>query len=242
MVKKSISSMFVLFLVMAGIAFGQTVDDIVKKSIEARGGYDKIKSINTYKMTGKVMAQGMEMPIIMIKKRPNLTRMDISMQGQTMVQAYDGETAWMINPFMGDPTPQTMPETQAKSMKEDADFDGQLVDYKKKGHKVELMGKEDMEGTEVYKLKLSLKNGDIQYIYLDSEYYLPLKSTAKIKRGEAEIESVSYLSDYKDVSGLMIPFSIEQKMNGNIAAQITIEKVETNVAVPDSLFKMPEKK
>lgn len=242
MVKKSVSSMFVFLLLMAGLAFGQTVDDIVKKNIEARGGYDKIKSVNTTKMTGKVTAQGMEMPVTMVKKRPNKTRMDVSMQGQTMVQAYDGETAWMINPFMGDPTPQAMPEAQAKSMKEEADFDGQLVDYKEKGHKVELIGKEDMEGTEVYKLKLTLKSGDIQYIYLDSEYYLPLKVTGKVKRGDTEIESDSYLSDYKEVDGLMMPFSIEQKMNGQTAAQITIEKVETNVAVPDSIFKMPVKK
>lgn len=238
---KKLTPIFSLTFLLCTQLAAQTVDEIIAKNIEARGGYDKLKAVKSMKFTGKMMAQGMEMPTTYIAKRPNKLRIEATMQGQTMVQAYDGETAWWIFPFMGNPEPQKMPEDQARETINQADIEGHLVDYKKKGHKVELIGKEDMEGTEVYKLKLTLKNGDVQYIYLDGEYFIELKQTTKSKRQGVEFEVDTFYGDYKEVNGLMIPHSIESKASGNTVMQITLEKFEVDVDVDDSIFEMPQK-
>lgn len=242
MLKKSLCIIFSVALIVNVLVRAQTADELIRKNIEARGGYETLKAVNTMKATGKIIQMGMEISFTLRKKRPNFVRLEGELQGQTFIQAYDGETAWWINPFTGDPDAQKMPENQAKSLIDDADFDGQLVDYKEKGHSVEFVGKEDMEGTEVVKLKLTLKNGDVKYIYLDSEYYIELKVTSKTKQGETELEVDAYLSDYKEVNGLMIPHAIESKMGGNTVSQIKLETVEMNVEVDDSIFKMPPKK
>ncbi|MFQ5708477.1 MAG: outer membrane lipoprotein carrier protein LolA [bacterium] len=238
--KNSLCLSFALSLLFCLQLSAQTVDELVQRNIEARGGYDKIKAVKTMKFTGTVMVQGMEMPTTVITERPNKMRIEAIMQGQTMVQAYDGQTAWWIFPFMGNPDPQKMPEEQAKEFIKQADIDGHLVDYKEKGYKVELLGKEDMEGTDVYKLKLTLKNGDVEYVYLDSEYFIELKQITKTKRQGAEIEVATYFGDYKDVDGLMLPHSIESKIGDQTVNQITVKEIALNVDVDDSLFKMPE--
>jgi len=134
--------------------FGQTVDEILAKNFAARGGLEKIRATQSYKMTGKMVVQGMELPFTLLSARPDLMRMDMTLQGKSMVQAYDGETAWMINPMAGGDA-EKLPEDQTKSFREQGEFDGPLVDYKTKGHTVELIGKEEIEGTEAYKLKVT---------------------------------------------------------------------------------------
>ncbi|MFZ5517121.1 MAG: LolA family protein [Candidatus Zhuqueibacterota bacterium] len=232
----------IFVLAMCALAFAQeTVDDIIKKNIEARGGYDKLKAVNTVKMTGKQMMQGMEIPFTIIQKRPNCIRLEVSLQGQTMVQVFDGQNAWWINPFMGLNDPQKMPEDQARSVEEQADMDGHLVDSKDKGHTVELIGKENMEGTDVYKVKVVLKNGDVRYDLIDAEHFLEIKTIAKIDRQGTQIEAETSISDYKEVNGLMVGTAMETKVSGQTVSQITIDTIEMNVEVDDSLFKMPVK-
>jgi len=227
------------FLFIAS-APAQTVDELIAKNIQARGGMEKLKAAQSMKMTGKMMMQGgMEAPFVLQSKRPELARMDLTIQGMTMVQAYDGQTAWWIMPFAGSKDPEKMPEEQAKDMKEQADFDGTLVNYKDKGHAVELIGKEDMEGTEVYKLKVTLKNGDLRYVYLDAENFLELKWTGKRKQQGAEIEVDTFFGDYKTVNGLVLPHSFESKVKGQTAMQMSIEKVEIDVPMDEAIFKMP---
>ncbi len=233
-----LTAIFALIIFSLAIA-QETVEDIIKKNIEARGGYDKIKAVKTMKIAGKQMMQGLEVPFTIIQKRPNLIRLEATVQGQTLVQAYDGENPWWINPFMGSTDPQKMPEDQAKSILEQADMDGHLVDYKEKGHSVELIGKEDLEGTEVYKIKVVLKNGEVRYDLIDTEYFLELETIAKVNQQGTEIEAETFVSDYKDVNGLMISHAIETKVAGNTISQIVIDAIEMNVDVDDSVFKMP---
>lgn len=222
------------------VAHAQTVDEIIQKNIEARGGYDKLKSVQSYRVTGKSIFQGMEAPYTLIQKRPNKMHLEISLQGQKMVQAYDGETAWWIVPFTGSTDPQVMPEQQAKSFINQADIDGHLVDYKDKGHKVELVGKEKMEGTDVYKLKITLNNGDEMHAYLDAEHFLELKYETKVEQQGNEVTVETYMSDYKQKYGLVIPHAMETRVGGNTVMQITVETVELNVKPEDALFEMPK--
>lgn len=230
-----------LALQMVAAAADLTVDEVIAKNVEARGGMDKMKAVTTVKMTAKIMNQGMEVPGWMELKRPNMIRMEFTIQGQNIVQAFDGENGWMIMPLMGVKDPQKMSDDDVKEMKEQADFDGPLVDYKDKGNTVELMGKEDVEGTSAYKIKVTLKTGDVRYIYIDADSFLELKTSTMIKREGNEMQIDSYSGDYKEVNGLMLPFSIETKMKDQTISQITVDKVEMGVAIDDSVFKMPPK-
>ncbi|MDQ7051867.1 MAG: hypothetical protein Q9P14_02825 [candidate division KSB1 bacterium] len=229
-----------LFLIFAlpFILSAQTVDELIQKNIEATGGYEKWKSLKTMKITGTIQMQGMEMPFVRYSKRPNKLRIEATMQGQTIVQAYDGQTAWWIFPFMGSTEPQKMPKEQAEDIIEQAEFDGPLIDYKKKGHKVELVGKEDVEGTDAYKLKITLKSGQVIYTYLDSEYFLEIKQTAKRSRQGNELEVFSIYGDYKEVDGLLLPHSIIIQA-GPQTTNLVIEKVEFNIDLDDDFFIMP---
>ena len=219
----------------------QTVDEIIAKNVQARGGADKLKSVQSIKSTATMaMGPGMEAPGVLIQKRPALARLELTVQGLTAVQAYDGKAAWQIMPFMGKKDAELMSADEAKETEEMADIDGPLVDYKGKGHQVELLGKEKIEGTDAYKIKATLKNGDVETIYIDSDSYLEIKEETKrtIRGSEQVVESA--IGDYKEVNGIMFPFAVESSIKGSPEKQkLTITKVELNVPVEDGIFKMP---
>lgn len=220
-----------------------TVDEIINKNIQAMGGLDNLRAIKTLKMSGKLtIAPGVDAPATLQIKRPNMVRLDLTVQGKTFVQAYDGTTAWEINPFEGSGDVQKASEEDARDLQEQADMDGPLVDYKAKGNTVELVGQEDLEGTNVYKLKLTLKSGDVRYLYLDSQSFLVLKETSKRKRQGGEVEIDSFPGDYKPVNNVMFPFSFESKVAGRTVQQIAIDSIQANVPIDDAIFKMPAPK
>ena len=232
---------FALAILLATPAVAQTVDELVAKNLQARGGADKIKAVKSTRTTGKmVMGQGMEAPFVISEKRPNQTRMEFTFQGMTGVQAYDGKNGWTLMPFMGKKEPEAVPEEENKLMEEQADMDGPLVDYKTKGHKLELLGKEQVEGADAYKLKLTMKNGKTRTIYLDADSYLEIKMEAKRTMRGAEVDGETTYGDYKEESGLMVPHTIESGVKGSPQKQkLILEKFEMNMDLPDSLFAMP---
>lgn len=227
--------------VLAPSLLAQGADEIIAKYVQARGGADKLKTVQSIKTTATMtMGPGMELAGTVIQKRPMLARMEFSLQGMTAVQAYDGKAAWQIMPFMGKKDPELMSAEEAKETEEMADVDGPLVDYKSKGHQVELLGKEKIEGTDAYKLKLTLKNGDVQTIYIDSDSFLQIKEVDKRTIRGTETETESSIGDYKEVNGILFPFAVESAIKGTDQKQkITISKIELNVPVDDSIFKMP---
>ena len=186
------------------------------------------------------MGQGMEAPFMVIQKRPKMTRTEFTIQGMTGMQVYDGKNAWMVMPFMGKKDPEMMPAEQAQMLDEQADMDGPLVDYKAKGNKVELLGKEQVEGADAYKLKVTLKSGQTRTIYLDAESGLEVKTEAKRNIRGSEVEGETFLSDYKEVKGMMMPFTMESgAKGGSMRQKMVIDSIETNVSLADSLFLMP---
>ena len=228
-------------IVLPAVAEELTLDQVLANHYDALGGLDAIKGMDTATFAGKMsMGPGGEAPFKMYFKRPMKARMEFTMQGMTGVQAFDGETAWMLMPFMGKSDPEVMAEDQAKNMKEQADIDGPLVDWQEKGHKVELMGLEETEGTEAYKIRVELANGDVRTHYLDSEYFITIKQEGKTMVQGNEMEFETILSDYKEVGGLMFPHSIESRAKGSPEGQvITIEEIEVGVDLSDDLFTMP---
>jgi outer membrane lipoprotein-sorting protein len=242
MIRRLLFAALVVVPLWCVAASAQTADEIVNKTIQARGGLEKLKAVNTVRMSGTAtLGPGLQAPISLQFKRPGAVRMEFTIQGKALVQATDGKTPWAINPFQGTSDAETLSAEDAKDLNEQADIDGPLVDYKAKGHSVELMGKEDLEGSPVYKLKLTLKSGDVQYIYVDADSFLELKETTKRSQQGKEIEVETYPSNYKEVNGVLFPYSIESKADGHTVFSATLDKIEVNAPVDDAAFKMPAK-
>jgi outer membrane lipoprotein-sorting protein len=182
----------------------------------------------------------MEAPFVMTLKRPNEMRMEFTLQGMTGVQAYDGKSAWSVMPFMGKKDPEAMSADDTKMVAEQSDFDGPLVDYKEKGNTVELVGREQVEGVNAYKLKVTRKDGDIRYIYLDPDAYLEIKTEATRMIHGTQMDVETTIGDYKDVGGVMMAHSIESGPKGGTQRQkMTVEKYEPNIDIPETSFAMP---
>jgi len=230
-----------LLFAMSSFAADLTVDEILAKNAEARGGMEKLRAVKSLRFSGKMAMMGMEAPITYSQARPDKMRMDFTLQGMTVIQAYDGSTGWMVMPFMGKKDPEAMTGDMLKDVKEQADIDGPFVDYAKKGHKVELLGKADVEGTPTYKVRLLTKDGTDATAYFDTETFLQVKTEAKRKMQGQEIESQTTFGNYQEVEGLLLPFSIEMssKAAPTQKQSITIEKAEINPAIDDVTFKMP---
>ena len=239
MFRKSLVALAALMLLSAA-ASAQTAEEIVDKHIKARGGMEKLKSIKTLRMTGKREIQpGFAIPIVLEQMRPNKMRVDLTVQGMTGVLAYDGTSGWQLMPFQGKTDPEPMPDEMIKEFADDSDIDGAFVDWKAKGHKIELVGKEQVEGTDAYRVKLTKKGGDVVDTWFDAETYLDIKSVSRrtVRGTVQEIEAVT--GDYKDVGGMMMAHSFQFGEKGQPKLTMTIDKIEVNPAVEEARFKMP---
>lgn len=227
-------------LAAAGTAAAQsTIDEVVAKYRAAKGG-DAWQNVQTMRMTARVVTQGIELPMTMVTKRPNMMRQDMSFQGASIVQAFDGTTAWGINPMMGSTDPQEFTGPMADALKDQADFDGVLADYKAKGATAELVGTEDLDGAKVVHVKLTHKNKQVQHYYLDAETMREKKLVMETDMGGGPMTIETLLSNYQVIDGVPVPMSITQTMAGNQVV-VTVEKMEFNVPVEDAFFKMPGK-
>ena len=224
-------------------ASAQTVDEVIAKNIQAKGGADKLRSVRSLRTTAKFSQGSFRADFRQENKRADKVREEFIIQGLAQVQAYDGKTGWQISPFGGRKDPELLSRDDLKSLVVDADIDGPLVDYKEKGHKAELVGHDSMEGTDCYKVKLSMKNGDVRYYYLDADSYLELKLEIQTTIRGALQENELYYGDYEQVNGIYYPFAVEQAQKGSASrAQITVSKIEQNIPLEDAHISMPVSK
>ncbi|MFM7217110.1 MAG: hypothetical protein ACKO1U_03720 [Bacteroidota bacterium] len=238
--KRLLVLLFVCFA--SATSFAQDIDQIIASHMQALGGNEKWTNIKSMKMTGSLeLGPNMKAPFTIYMKGRNKMRFEMEFQGMKMIQALDGDSGWAISPFMGKTDPERMSEEDVRSGKEQADFTPELFDYKVKGSIVESMGKEDMEGTETIKLKVTKKNGDIKYMYLDSQTFLVLKETSRQKFQDKEIEAVSIPSDYRSISGMMFPFSMEMRADeeSTQGQSMVFDSVEINPTFDESIFAFP---
>jgi hypothetical protein len=236
-------AVFVLAAVscLSAFACSQTAEELINKNIQAKGGIEKIKSANTRRMTGRLKtARGRIAVFRQTNARPDLVRQTVTLQGMTAIQAYDGSTGWQTQPFRGRKDPELMGEDTVRDLLLDSDFDGPLVDYVKKGNQIEYLGHDLVDGDDALRLRVTLKNGDIIYYYLDPDTYLEIrKEIRQFVRGSVR-ERVVDVGSYKPVNGVMYPFSISEGTRNNPGAQTTtIATIEVNVPVPDSDFALP---
>jgi hypothetical protein len=219
-----------------------TVDQLVTKNVEAKGGAQALRELEAVKLSGKLLVnQGqMELGFAQTKKRPGTVRTEVMLQGMTAVNAYDGHEGWKISPFQGRKDPEKMSADDTKSLIEEAEIDGPLVNWNEKGSKVEYLGTEDVDGTQAHKLKVTRKNGDIQYVYLDPEHFLEIRILSQRMERGSQVETETDLSDYEKVNGVFLPFSIEQGPRGsNDKSKLILDKAEANPPIDDAAFKFP---
>ena len=239
---------FVSAALLASALFAQdknqpTVDELVAKNIEAKGGAPALNSLQTLRTTGKLLVpiQGqIELSYLQINKQPDEVRTEASLQGMTQIQAYDGKEGWKVSPFFGRKDPERMSADDVKALVEDTELGGPLVDWKAKGSTVEYLGTEDVDGTPAHKLKVVRKNGDVSFVYLDPDHFLEIRIvTQRILHG-AHQEIETDLGDYEKAGGVFVPTSIEVGSKGATDKQkIIIDKVEANVPVDDAIFHFP---
>lgn len=238
--RKAVLNLACLMLLVAPLP-AQTADDIIAKYVKTVGGMDKIAAVKTLRRTGKYTGGGgFEAVVIQENKRPTSVREEFLIQGMTGVNAYDGHTGWKIEPWNGKKDAEPLSEEEMRTIVEDADFDEALVNYRQKGNKIEYVGMDQVEGTDVYKLKMTLASGDVRYYFMDTDYYVPIKIESQRTIRGALQESETSFGDYKEVAGWYLPHSFEMGRKGSQdKAKIVFDKIEANVVLDDSRFVKP---
>ncbi len=238
---KLTGAVVVLSLLVASSAAAQTVDEIVARNIEAKGGLERLRAVQTMRQTSRLSMPTGDATLVVYTKRPNLTRQEITVGARgrgaapaKVVAAFDGKTPWMINPMAGSTAPIAVMGPQADAIREQSDFDGPLIDYKARGYRVDYVGTETIDGRRVYHLRLNDRAKRVQHLYLDVETGLESKVIISTDSGSVEQE----LGDYRDVEGVKVPFSIRTVANGVQQSMLTIEKVEFNVKIDDAIFRL----
>jgi hypothetical protein len=219
---------------------GLSAAQIVAKNVQARGGLQAWRAVQTLSFEGKMGAGGnqramlavptphskelvstlphrpaeeVQLPFLMEMKRPRKLRMEIQFKGQTAVQVYDGTNGWKFRPFLNRQDVEPFSERELKIASNQEDLDGPLVDYIAKGTHVELDGTEKVEGRDTYKIKITEKNGHTFHMWLDAQTFLEAKIEGEPRRLDGTDHPVEvYYRDYRTVDGLQIPFVMETRV------------------------------
>lgn len=225
---------FICFFFLGNVfVSAQTVDEIIDKHIAALGGKDKLTSIKSVVMEGKVSSQGMEFPMTTTIVNHKGFRLDFAVMGMNAWIIMRPDSGWSFMPFQGQTKPEPMPMDQINESIDQLDLSGHLLDYKSKGHTVEYLGLDDVEGTECHKLKVTSKSGKLTYYLIDPTSYYIVKTVSKQKYGGKEFDAETKFSNYKEVEGgLIFPYTVES-MNG----PVDMTKITINSDIQDSLFK-----
>ncbi len=226
-------------LLIAGIAFAslhataQTADEIIAKNQEAMGGTAKLTALNSVKMSGSMSAQGQDFPITITKSHLKGMRVDLDIMGQACYQIITPEKGSMFFPIQGMTEPKEMDADALKSGQSQLDLQGSLTNYKEKGKKVELIGKEKVDGADAFKLKLTDKDGRTTDYFVDAKTYRVVKTAGKASMNGQEMDIETSFSDFKqNADGYWFPYTMTTQ-NG----PMTFEKIETNIKVDESIFK-----
>ena len=219
----------------------QTADELIQKNLQAKGGMEKISALKSLRIEGKFDGGGgFTAAVTEEYMRPNLYRSTFTLQGMTQVRAYDGAAGWQISPFGGHKDPELIGEDGMHGLLISADFDGPLVEYKAKGNTVEYLGHDTVDGDDALRLKVTLKNGDVMYYYLDPDTYLEIKRETEYHIRGSVRTTVEELGSYKPVNGVMLPFSVASgPKDASQLATTTITKVEANGTIAPADFALP---
>jgi hypothetical protein len=222
-----------LTLTVAFTTYAQTVDEIVSKYVEAIGGLEAWNKVNTLTTEGNLKVQGADVTVKITVLNGKGMRQDIGVMGMTGYQIITPTAGWNYMPFQGQTKPEPVTAEALKESVDQLDPQGSLVNYKVKGHAVEYLGKEDIEGTEAYKLRVTQKSGKIETIFIDPSSYYAIRVVSKQKADGQEIEVATNLSNYTKLpEGIVVPMSI-----GLPFGEVKVTRIEVNKPVDENVFK-----
>ena len=225
--------LFIMMLILAQVTKAQTVDDIAKLNVEAMGGADKLMALKSVKLEGTMNAQGYDVTLVTTKSHLKGLRVDIEVMGTSNYQVANPTEGWVFMPVMGMSSPVKMEQDQLNAAINQMDLQGTFLNYKEKGTTIELAGKENVAGSEAYKLNVTYKNGQKTTIFIDTKTNRVVKTVSKVTANGQEMEVESSMSDYKqNADGYWFPYSTTSQQG-----TITYDKISTNLPVEDSLFK-----
>jgi outer membrane lipoprotein-sorting protein len=213
----------------------QSLEEIVK-NYSVANKQDKLSGLSTIKITARMSMMGMDMPLVMWMKKPNKIKTVTNVNGQDIVSVFDGEKGYQINPMTGSSDPVEMTPEQTKQTLDNIIFENHLLTYFKNGQ-LSLEGEEKVNEKSTFKLKANLEGGNVMYLFVDKESYLLLKTNTTVNQGGTAMTVDSYMTDYADNSGVFLPMKTTSSANG-MEFVITFDKVEVNIEMEDSLFKI----
>lgn len=231
----------VLAIACIGTLSAQSAQSLVDQYLEKIGGAKQWENIKTMKTKATMSMQGMSFGGTIYAKYPDKQRVEVDVNGTQMIQAYDGETAWWINPFAGATTAQKMPDQMAGSMTNQK-FEPSLLNYEEKGHTAELLGEKEVAGVSTHELRLGKKDGNVEVYYFNKENMLPVMMATKGTGPTGQEQTIeTFFDDYKEVgTGLIMPHSITVKMGGSTLQELSFENISLNEEMGDELFAFPK--
>lgn len=218
------------------MSFAQTADEVIAKHIEAIGGKENWKKVNSMRQEATLSVQGMDIPVVISAVHNKATKQEYTVMGMTGYSIITSEGGWNFNPMQGQTKPEPITQDELKYGKDNLDLQGDFVDYNAKGHAIQLMDKEDIEGVECFKVKLTRKSGNESIFFFDPKTYYVVRTSSKMSANGQEVESVVNMSNYlKLPEGIVIAHTIESTA---IPAPITVTKVIINGKIDDAVFKV----
>jgi hypothetical protein len=221
--------------------FGRVVDGLIARNVEARGGVDAWRAVDSLRVAGRMdLGQGMNVPYTIEQKRPGKMCLEFEFDGEVATQCVTGDSGWKVLPYLGRTRPEPMTDIEFREMADTADIDGLLIDAARRGHDVSLVGKEMVNGREAFKLEVTLPRGAKRWIYLDAETGLEVKlETMRMRNGREQLVETWY-SDWRETDGLLIPHRQDSKAEGNREMHwLTVERVIVNPSIDDQRFERP---
>lgn len=232
---------FTLSLALAGAAVSaqaQTVDEVVDKHVNALGGAEKIKSIHSQVSEGTMAIQGMEIPLKVSVIHKKGMRVEFEVMGTNNITVITPTSGWLYMPVNQQPAPVDADENSIKEAKTELDLTGELFDYKNKGNKAELAGKETEQGQELYKIRLTRKDSTFTDYFLDANTYYVVKKISKKNANGQEVEVTENISNYKKTGdGYVYAETFEQQPLG---MKMTFSRVQINSPVDEKIFEKPK--
>lgn len=238
MKKSVITVVAIIIIAFVNVAQAQSVNEVLDKHFKAVG-QEKLAAVQSFYIKAKVSQMGMDMPMEMKIKKPDMFIMTVDVQGQKMIQAFDGQKGWMIAPWVS-PDPQELAGDQLTQAKDQVNMEGELYNYEKKGSAAELGGKVNVDGKDAYRIKLTTKDGNVKDYFIDANTYLISKVKAKVSAQGQTVDVEQIMSDNKTIDGITMAMKIESKspMGSTI---ILMEEVKFNEKFDDAIFKQPAK-
>lgn len=237
--KKSVITVIAIIIVaFVNVACAQTVSEVLDKHFKAIG-QEKLADIQSFYIKAKVSQMGMELPMEMKIKKPEMFIMTVEMQGQKMIQAFDGQKGWMIAPWVS-PDPQELAGEQLNQAKSQVDMNGELFDFEKKGSTAELGGKVNVDGKDAFRIKLTTKDGNTKDYFIDANTYLISKVKTKVSAQGQTVDVEQIMGDYKTIDGITMAMKVESKSPMG-SAIILMEEIKFNEKFDDAIFKQPAK-